>query len=365
MNQTVPVSGPHVHISMDVPTIMAWVIAACLPATLYGFYQFGWPAISLFVVTISAALIGEAFALKLAGKSLRIHLFDGSALVTAWLLAMSLPPWAPWWIGVLGSGIAILIGKQVFGGIGQNVFNPAMVARVALLVSFPVEMTTWIDPRPLLSAQAPGFVDGLGITFIGIPDVDAVSSASTLGYIKTSVDQGLTLSEILPDIFDPLSAFMGTTNGSMGETSAFFLLLGGLILLFRGIISWHIPFSMITAAAGLALLANLIEPSTYPGPSIHLLSGGMMLGVFFIATDPTTSPSTPMGGIVFGAGCGVLEWLIRTWGGYPEGLGFSILIMNSLTPLIDQYVRPRVYGRNRRGNPLEVPGGKKRKNSRK
>ena len=186
-------SGPHAHGAISVSRTMALVMLALLPATLFGIYIYGWPAFNLFVVTVASAVVAEAVCLRLAGKPVNPYLKDGSAILTGWLLAMTLPPWAPWWIGVVGSLIAIVTGKQVFGGIGQNLFNPAMVARVALLITFPLEMTTFVMPKPVLSADAPGFAEGLSISFgPGFP-VDAVSSASTLGHVKTELGRHVPL----------------------------------------------------------------------------------------------------------------------------------------------------------------------------
>ncbi|XSG84976.1 MAG: RnfABCDGE type electron transport complex subunit D [Methylohalobius sp. ZOD2] len=355
MNALTPISAPHVHTHTGVPSIMAWVLIAGTPATAFGLYQFGWPAINLLCITLAATLICEAVCLYWAGKPIAVYLGDGSALLTAWLLSMSLPPWAPWWIGVVGGAFAVILGKQVFGGIGQNVFNPAMLARVALLISFPLEMTTWVNPRPLFSAHSLDFLSGLAITFQGIPDVDSVTGATPLGHIKTAFTRGLSLSDSLPGHYDRFTSGLGLTRGSLGETSALLLLGGGMLLVFKRIIDWHIPVALLASVALLGLAFHLIDSDRYPGPFFHLLSGGMMLGAFFIATDPVTSPSSPRGKLIFGTGCGALIWLIRTFGGYPEGLAFAVVIMNALTPVIDHYVRPRIYGRDRRGRPLSYP----------
>jgi len=347
------ISGPHTLANATVTRTMLWVMIALTPATLWGLYLFGWPAIHLFALTLASALLFEAGCLYLAGKPVRATLFDGSALLTAWLLAMSLPPWAPWWVGVLGSFLAIVVGKQVFGGLGHNLFNPAMVARVALLVSFPLQLTTWVLPAPLFSNGAPGFLEGLAITY-GNLAVDGHTGASMLGQVKTDFTTGKLLSEILPQGVDQAALLLGTGLGSLGETSALLILAGGVLLVALGIISWTIPLSMLGAVALLALLFNTLAPEHYPGLDFHLLSGGLMLGAFFIATDMVTSPNTWFGQLLFGAGCGVLVYVIRTWGGYPEGVAFAVLLMNAMTPLIDHYLRPRIFGRDRKGQPLSV-----------
>jgi len=351
MTHTIAAS-PHAHAPVSVGRTMGLVILALLPATLFGLYQFGWPALFLFLVTLGACLGFEALSLILAGKPVRPSLMDGSALLTAWLLAMTLPPWAPWWIGVVGGLLAVVLGKQLFGGIGQNLFNPAMVARVALLTSFPLEMTRFIQPQPLFSADAPGFLQGLAISFGG-QSYDAVTGASILGHVRTELGQGLPLAEVLSQAFDPIDALLGVVPGSLGETSALLLLLGGLFLLYKGVISWQIPAAMLGTIILLATVTSLLGPERYPDALFHVLSGATILCAFFIATDPVTSPVSFSGQLLFGAGVGLLVFAIRTWGGYPEGIGFAILLMNACTPMIDHYLKPRVYGRDRRGKPLE------------
>lgn len=332
---------------------MMLVMAALTPATAYGFYLFGWPAIILFSITLGSAFIFEVICLLLAKRSVSMFALDGSAILTAWLLAISMPPWAPWWIAVVGSGIAIVIGKQVFGGLGQNVFNPAMVARVALLISFPLEMTTYMQPLVIFSEGAPTFMDSMSIIF-GAGNFDAVSSASLLDTIKTDLGQGVPLGEIMDGRYSPANWILGNSISSIGEGSALLLILGGIALIFGRIITWYIPVSTIVALGVIATLFNLIDPSQYPDAMVHLFSGATMLAVFFIATDPVTSPMSPKGQIVFGIGLGLLVYIIRTWAAYPEGVSFAILLMNAMTPLIDRYVRPRIFGRTQKGAPLNL-----------
>ncbi|PKO84806.1 MAG: electron transporter RnfD [Betaproteobacteria bacterium HGW-Betaproteobacteria-11] len=349
-----PVAAPHTTTDNSVGRVMATVMVALTPATLFGFWLYGWPAINLWLITVGSALFGEAFCLRLLDRRARPVLFDGSAALTGWLLALSLPPWAPWWIGVFGGLFATVLGKQVFGGLGQNLFNPAMVARVALLISFPLQMTAWVAPLPLLSAAAPGFIDGLRITLkAASPAFDAVASASLLGFAKTELSRGADLLQALSHA--PAHTWYGSRPGSLGETAGWLIAGGGLLLMFRRIISWHIPLSMLAGIAVPAAILHGIDPTRYLDAGSHLLSGGAMLGAFFIATDYVTSPNTPRGQLVFGAGCGVLTYVIRTWAGYPEGVAFAVLLMNSLTPIIDSYVKPRIYGRDRRGVAIE-PG---------
>jgi len=292
-----PISGPYTHEKSSISRTMIWVMVALTPATAWGIYQFGLPALFLFIITIAACLISEAVCLYIAGKPIKPFLADGSAILTGWLLAMTLPPWAPWWIGVVGALLAIVVGKQVFGGIGQNLFNPAMVARVALLISFPLEMTSWVAPHPLFSADAPGLIESLRITFDIASPFDAVSSATILGHVKTELGRGIGLTQIWGEVFNPFNLAIGTVAGSLGETSAILILAGGLLLMLLRIISWHIPVSMMLSLALLASLFHWIDAEHYPPALFHLLSGATLLGAFFIATDLVTSPITRPAGV--------------------------------------------------------------------
>ena len=346
-----PISGPHVGASQRVDWIMRRVIIALLPASILNILLFGWPTLYLGLVTIASAVLFEAWCLKLKGVRVLPFLRDGSAVLTGLLVAMSLPPWAPWWIGVVGSAIAIILGKQVYGGLGQNLFNPAMLARVALLISFPIEMTTWVNVTPLFTG--PGMLESFGILASGIPATDSLTGATTLGAIKTGFSQNQTVPQILAD-YSEFLAMIGWERGSLGETSSLLLLLGGFWLLRQGIIQWHVPASLLLTLTILATIFHGYDPDHYLSAWVHLNSGAIMLVAFFIATDYVTSPNTPLGQIIFGAGCGSLIFVIRSWGGYPEGTGFAILLMNAFTPLIDHYIRPRIYGRYRNGKPIDI-----------
>ncbi|GAB2182185.1 RnfABCDGE type electron transport complex subunit D [Denitratisoma sp. agr-D3] len=347
------VAAPYTYIAKSVGNVMSWVMIALAPATLYGFWLYGWPAIFLWTITILSTLGGEAFCLRLMGKDVKPVLRDCSAALTGWLLAVSLPPWAPWWIGVVGGLFAAVFGKQVFGGLGQNPFNPAMVARVALLISFPVPMTSWVAPLPITAVDAPSLHQGLMITLTGVPKAyDAIASASLLGFAKTEMSRGLDLVQAFAATTAPGLSLEGFRQGSLGETASLLVAGGGLLLLWLRIITWHIPVAMLAGVAVPALIAHGLDPTHYLSVGVHLLSGGVILGAFFIATDYVTSPNTPLGQMVFAFSIGLLTWIIRTWGGYPEGVAFAVMLMNTLTPVIDRAFKPRIYGRNRRGKPI-------------
>lgn len=355
MSPASPPSAPYAHSPTSVPRTMALVMLALTPSTLYGLYIYGWPAIFLFFLTIASALAAEALSLILMRKPLKMFLMDGSAALSGWLVAATLPPWAPWWVAVLGGFIAIIIGKQIFGGLGQNVFNPAMVARVMLLVSFPVELTRFVTPKPLFSDGAPNFSESLQIIFGNLHKFDTVSSASVLDQIRTVLKEGGSLHSALAEHYDPMALLIGNVPGSLGETSAILLLLGGLYLIYKRIITWHTPVAMIASIAIIATLMNLVDPGRYPGAVYHVLSGALLMGAFFIATDYVTAPSTTTGRLIFGAGCGALVYVIRTWTVFPEGVAFAVILMNALTPVIDFYIKPRIFGRTRTGEPLPGP----------
>ncbi len=345
-----PAHAPHAHAGMTVARSMRLVMLALLPATLFAFWLNGWPAVFLWAVTVASAAIAEFFSLRLSGRPAAPALADGSAVLTGWLLALSLPAWAPWWIGALGALFAVVVVKQVFGGLGQNLFNPAMAARVMLLIAFPVELTTWVLPAPWFSGHALSLSQSFALTFLGEMPVsfDALSSATTLGHVKTELTRHIPVTEALAAHPHSLAdGLIGLHGGSLGETAALLIAAGGIALIALRVITWHIPLAMLAGVALPAFFFSAHDPARYLDAGTHLLSGGLMLGAFFIATDPVTSPGTRRGQLIFGFGCGLLTWLIRTFGGYPEAVAFAVLLMNSLTPVIDRYVRPRVYGHAR------------------
>lgn len=322
-------SSPHRLSEQSVNRVMWTVVASLAPAIALAAWFFGLRAIAIIAGCAALCIFFEYLLLRmrLDAKQARSFAFDGSAAITGILLAMNLPASSPWWLVVVGSFVAMLLGKHVFGGIGQNIFNPALVARVFLLLSFPAEMTAWTQPK---SPQE----------FL---QLDAVTAATPLGMIKSD---GLAayLEHASQSGESLFRLFAGNVAGSLGEVSVFALLLGGLLLLWRGYISWHIPGSMIATVFVITGVFWMIDPNAYANPLLHVLTGGLMLGAIFMATDMVTSPVSAKGMIIFGIGCGLLTAVIRLFGSFPEGVSFAILIMNGLTPMIDRYTRPQKFG---------------------
>lgn len=356
MNGAVRGASPHAHDPSGVSMIMLQVCLALLPLTLWAFYMYGWPALMVWLLCVGGAMASEALSLWFMQHPMS-RLFDGSALLTGWLLALTLPPWSPWWVAVGGAAFAIIIGKQIYGGIGQNIFNPALLARIALLISFPVPLTTWVAPQIY-----PGFAESLGIVFANAPLADGVTGATWLGDSKAMVKSGGDMADYMATSFNSYDAFFGFCRGSMGEGSALLALLGGAWLLINRIITWHIPLSLLGTVGVLAVIGHQANPEYFAPVHFHLLSGGLMLGAFFYATDYVTTPSSRSGQILFGIGSGILIYSIRSWGGFPEAVAFGILMMNALTPLIDRVTRPRVYGRNRQGEAIKHVSAQRRVN---
>lgn len=337
---------PHTRPVRSVPQIMRHVLYALAPAALVYVYFFGYGLLVNFVVAAFSALAAEAAILSLRRRPVRPALRDGSAVVTAALLAFALPPLLPWWIPAFGAAVAIVLAKHLYGGLGKNLFNPAMVAYVLLLASFPVEMTQWLPPRMGdLDYQPLGFVGAVAYSLAGElpPDltVDALTRATPLDAVKEGLRSMQTFEELRA------GSLIGTFGGRGWEWVNNFLALGGVYLLYAGIIRWHIPVALLAGVLIPATLFHLIEPSRFPSPGFHLFSGATMLGAFFIATDPVSAATSERGRLIFGASIGALTYAIRTWGGYPDGLAFAVLLMNAAVPLIDRYTMPRIYGRAR------------------
>ena len=319
--------SPHIHDdSASVQRIMFDVILALLPATFFSFYLFGIGAVIVTIVSVVSAVFWEWLIAKFILKT-KPQIWDLSAALTGLLIALNIPSNLPIWMILIGTLIAIGVAKMSFGGLGQNIFNPALVGRVFLLISFPVAMTSW--PIPLKSRMN---------------YLDAITGATPLGVIKEGVNNGEKVSELMKQIPSHMEMFYGVMGGSLGEISALLLILGGIYLLIRKVITWHIPVSIILSVFVFGGIFWLINPEKYPDPIFHILTGGLLLGAIFMATDYVTSPMTPLGKIIFGISIGFLVIVIRLWGAYPEGVSFAILFLNAFVPLIDKYTKPRVFG---------------------
>jgi electron transport complex protein RnfD len=313
-------SSPHFRDKDSVPKIMYAVVISLAPAVFASLYFFRLRALLLLLCCVAACLATEAIFLSLRKKPLQA-LLDGSAIITGLLLAMTLPPSLPLDMAIIGAVIAIAIGKQVFGGLGYNIFNPALVGRAFLQTAFPVAMTTWIPP--LTKA------------------INTATYATPLGDLKfqDAVAQGTLVP--LKDLF------FGNTGGCLGETSALALIIGGLFLLFRRVIDWRIPLGIILSLSVFTGIFWLANPVKYASPLFHLLAGGLLLGALFMATDMVTSPITPLGTWIYALGIGIVVGLVRLFGGFPEGVMYSILFMNTFVPLLNRYTRPRILGERR------------------
>ena len=336
-------SAPHWRPALDVAAMMRQVLYALVPAAAAYTYFFGPGLLINAVVTTLAALATEAVALRLRGRPWRLFISDGSAVVTAVLLAFCLPPLTPWWVTVTGAVFAVGIAKHLYGGLGFNIFNPAMAGYALLLVSYPGYMTVWLPPhvgdldyQPLSIAATLHYTASGSFPEGVIPD--AVTSATPLDMVKTDLSRMHTMNEI---VTDPV---FGDFGGAGWEWIGNFITLGGIWLLYRGIIRWQIPVALLSGLMAPALLLYLADPQTHASPLFHLYSGGALLGAFFIATDPVSSAVTDRGRLIYGAGCGLLTFAVRAWGNFPDGVAFAVLLMNLAVPLIDQYTRPRIYG---------------------
>jgi electron transport complex protein RnfD len=304
------------------------VVYAMVPAMLVSVYFFGLGALRAIVISVLACYFFEWAIQKYLFKG-PITINDGSALVTGILLAFNVPSNLPAWIIIIGAFVSIGIGKMSFGGLGKNPFNPALVGRVFLLISFPVQMTTWPIPKPLFGANA--------VT-------DAITGPTTLGIVKEGLRAGQTVDEVMASMPTYAQELIGLQPGSLGEVSTLALVLGALYMLFRKVITWHTPVAYIGSVVIFSGIFWLADPTQYLDPVFHLITGGMMLGIFYMATDMTSSPVSTRGMLIFGAGCGILTMVIRLWGAYPEGVSFAILIMNAFVPLINRWVKPKRFG---------------------
>ncbi len=328
MNNLLNVSpSPHQHSSETTRKLMYGVVFALLPALAASVYYFGTGAIIVTLTSVVSCVVVEYLIQKFVLK-VKPSVSDGSAVVTGLLLAFNVPSNLPVFIIVIGAIISIGVAKMTFGGLGNNPFNPALVGRVFLLISFPVKMTSWPVPT--------GFNTGYA---------DAVTGATPLGILSEGVKNGETVSALMEKIPSHLQMFYGHMGGSMGEVAAGALILGGIYMIWKKIITWHIPVTVLLTVAVFTGILWKADPSKFADPVFHLLTGGVMLGAIFMATDYVTSPMTPKGMIIYGIGIGVITVLIRTWGAYPEGVSFAILIMNAFVPLLNLYIKPARFGK--------------------
>ena len=341
-------SSPHQRISRSTAQIMRIVTLACLPGIAVQAVLFGYGVLIQLLLAIVTAWLSEAAVLKLRGKAVLPSLKDNSALLTAVLLAISIPPYAPWWLVVIGTAFAIIIVKQLYGGLGNNLFNPAMAAYVLLLISFPLQMTQWLPPLSLQSVNLTP-LDALCTVFSQYScsgfslsqlqsSIDGITMATPLDTLRTDLNRGLTLDESLQK-----PVFYGFAGAGWLWVNLAYL-AGGLLLLQQKIISWRIPLAILGSLFVLSGIASLASPDTVAGPLFHLFSGGTMLAAFFIATDPVSASTTNKGRLIYGGLIGLLVFLIRNFGGYPDAYAFAVLLANMVVPLIDYYTRPRTYG---------------------
>ena len=341
-----PNNSPFLRQPASVQFVMLKVLGALLPGIGIYIWFFGWAVVVQIAIASTTALVAEAIMLSIRKKPIRQFVTDGSALVTAWLIALTLSPIVPWWLTVLAVLIAIVVAKHLYGGLGQNPFNPAMVAFCTMIVAYPQLMSQW---------PAAGFTDfGAQMQAIfGHRDLDAIVMATPLDALRTALhtaEAKATVSGVLGS-----NASFGNIGGKGWEWIAFGYLLGGLWLIQQRIITWHVPAAFLGTLGLAALFGNLASPDQYVGPAFHLVTGGAMLGAFFIATDPVSGSTTPRGKLIFAAGLAFLTWIIRTFGAYPDGIAFATLLMNICVPLIDMYTQPKVFGHKGK-QPGKQPG---------
>lgn len=322
--------SPHIHEGKTIKSLMILVMAALVPAALFSIYIFGLRAFETILVSMVSAVGFEWLWCKATRKSNTAG--DLSAALTGLLLALNLPASSPWWMVLVGNLFAVIVAKQFYGGIGYNIFNPALVGRVVLLIAFPEQMTArWIKP----SAWG----------------LDAVTTATPLGKVREALISGGRIDFVLTKQ-EALDFLIGMKAGSLGEVSVLLLLAGGIFLIAKRVITWHTPVAFIGSVWVMTALFHLTDPGRYLDPSFHVLTGGLFLGAFFMATDYVTSPMAPAGKILFGLGCGAVTVIIRLFGAYPEGVSFAILLMNAVTPLLDRAFKPSVFGAKKVGAPV-------------
>ena len=318
--------SPHTHGKESTQKLMLNVVVALIPTFITSIFYFGIGAVIVTITSVASCLLFEYLIQRFILKK-PISITDGSALVTGILLAFNLPSNIPVLTIITGSFIAIAVDKMTFGGLGNNPFNPALVGRVFMLISFPVQMTSWPVPKGLATGYA-----------------DAVTGATPLAIIKEGLKNGESLSSLMDQIPTPAQMFLGNIGGSMGEVAAVALLIGFVYLLIRKVITWHIPVSVIGSMAIFTTILWLVNPERNANPMFHILAGGVLLGAIFMATDYVTSPMVPKAMLIYGSGIGLITVIIRVYGAYPEGVSFAILIMNAFVPLMNAYIKPKRFG---------------------
>ncbi len=333
--------SPHLPPPNSVSRIMLQVLAALIPGVIVMVWQFGIGVLIQIFIALVTALAAEGLVLRLRRRPVARFLQDGSAALTAVLLAVSLPPLSPWWLTAFGALFAIVIGKQIYGGLGYNPFNPAMVGYAVLLISFPRYMTSWLPPLELAATHL-SITDVAALIFHpNFAAFDGLTQATPLDTMKTQLGLQIGMDELQS------AGIFGGFAGKGWQWVNFWYLVGGVWMLRRGLIDWRIPAGFLGGLYLIAMLFFLLDPAVYPTPLFHLFSGAAILGAFFIATDPVSASTTPRGRLIYGALIGVLVFVIRSWGGYPDGVAFAVLLMNLAAPTLDYYTRPRVYGHSR------------------
>ncbi|NOQ90743.1 MAG: electron transport complex subunit RsxD [Gammaproteobacteria bacterium] len=345
--------SPHIKQNITVQDMMVKVLYALIPGTLASIYFFGWGVLFNLIIAISVCLFTEAIILKLRQREITETLLDGSALITACLLALALPSLAPWWLTTIASISAIAVAKHLYGGLGFNPFNPAMVGYIVVMISFPLEMTMWTTPMGVNIGDVNGWPDFLTtfnwVFFGQLPGahtIDTISMATPIELIKTQLHQLHSVAETRNNA--EYSALFSSISGTGWQWVNILFLAGGIWLVKKGVADWRIPTAFLISLVLISNLFSVIDYSTNSSALFHAFSGGTMLCAFFIATDPVTACSTPKGRWIYGASIAALMYIIRSWGGYPDGIAFAVVLMNIAAPLIDYYTQPKVYGDHNR-----------------
>lgn len=335
-------TSPFFGSNSNVSNVMLQVLLALIPGTLVMFYIYGWGILINVILAIIFAVALESIALIIRKRPVLPFLYDLSAIVTAWLLALSLPPLIPWWILLIGIFFAIIIAKHIYGGLGYNPFNPAMIGFAVLIISFPFEVSQWIQ-NGQLGSTLPSLNESLNMVFSSTvtPDWDAITMATPLDDVKTGLRAGTAYQDIAQQKQFSLTSWIYISIA---------FAIGGAWLLYKKIIHWQIPVSMVGTLAIFSTIMYLYSPESFASPLLHIFSGATILGAFFIATDPVSASTTPLGKLIYGASIGFFIYIIRVWGNYPDAIAFAVLIMNMAVPLIDYYTQPRIYGHTKNRN---------------